>query len=82
MRENEFEFKDNITLNDNIQIAVIGSGGMGSGDVNTSLKIPEVKLVAACDLYNGRLEAAKKNWGKEIFTTRDHKEILKLNLYK
>lgn len=74
--QNEIEFNTNTILNDHIQIAVIGAGGMGSEDVNTSLKIPGVKLIAACDLYDGRLEAAKKNWGKDIFTTRDYKEIL------
>ena len=74
--QNEIEFKENITSNDNIQIAVIGAGGMGTEDVNISLRIPGVKLVAACDLYDGRLEAAKKNWGKDIFATRNYKEIL------
>ncbi len=75
----KIKFKDNISANDNIQIAVIGAGGMGSSDVRTSLKIPGVKLVAACDLYDGRLEDAKKQWGKDIFTTKDYREILERN---
>ncbi len=74
--KSKIKFKDNISANDNIQIAVIGAGGMGSSDVRTSLKIPGVKLVAACDLYDGRLEAAKEKWGKDIFTTKNYKEIL------
>jgi len=74
--KNRIKFKTNISPNDNIQIAVIGAGGMGSSDVKTSLKIPGVKLVAACDLYDGRLEAAKEKWGKDIYTTKDYKEIL------
>ncbi len=69
--------KDNkVSANDTLQIAVIGAGGMGSGNVNTALKIPGVKLVAACDLYDSRLEAAKERWGKDIFTTRDYHEVL------
>ena len=72
----KIRFKDKISANDNIQIAVIGAGGMGSADVRTSLKIPGVKLVAACDLYDGRLESAKEKWGKDIFTTKDYNEIL------
>ena len=62
--------------NDNIQIAVIGAGGMGTADANTAITIPGVKLVAACDLYDGRLADARKLYGNDIFTTRDYKEIL------
>lgn len=72
----EIEFDEKISANDNIQIALIGAGGMGMADARTSLKIPGVKLVAACDLYDGRLEAAKESWGKDIFTTKDYQEIL------
>ena len=45
--------------NDNIQIAVVGAGGMGVQDTLTALQIDGVKLVAACDLYDGRLDSAK-----------------------
>jgi len=62
--------------NDNIQIALIGAGGMGTADANTAVSLPGIKLVAACDLYDGRLEAAKKTYGHDIFTTRDYREIL------
>ena len=72
----QIEFSEKISASDNIQIALIGAGGMGTADARTSLKIPGVKLVAACDLYDGRLEAAKENWGKDIFTTKDYLEIL------
>lgn len=62
--------------NDRIQIALIGAGGMGVEDTKTALKIPGVELVAVCDLYDGRLKAAKDRWGKSIFTSRDYREIL------
>lgn len=62
--------------NDRVNLAVIGAGGMGTVDTNTALSIPGVQLVAACDLYDGRLTAAKERWGKDIFTTRDYQEIL------
>ncbi|HFA47447.1 MAG TPA: Gfo/Idh/MocA family oxidoreductase [Bacteroidetes bacterium] len=64
------------SVNDNIQVAVIGAGGMGTADGKTAATIPGAKIVAACDLYNGRLDAAKERWGKDIFTTRDYREIL------
>jgi predicted dehydrogenase len=62
--------------NDHIQVALIGAGGMGTADTNTCRTVPGVKLVAVCDLYDGRLEEAKKRWGNDIYTTRDYKEIL------
>src|SRR5688572_15035023 len=58
------------TANDNINVALIGAGGMGAADLTTALKVPGVKVVAVCDLYDGRLEDAKKKWGKDLFTTR------------
>jgi predicted dehydrogenase len=65
-----------ISANDQINIALIGAGGMGKQDTITALQIPGVKLVAVCDLYDGRLADAKKRWGADIFTTKIYKEIL------
>ncbi len=65
-----------VSANDTIQIALIGSGGMGMGDARSATSFPGVKLVAACDLYNGRLQRMKEQYGNDIFTTRDYREIL------
>lgn len=62
--------------NDNVNIALIGAGGMGTQDTLVALQVPGVKLVAVCDLYQGRLDDAKKRWGNDIFTTRVYKEVL------
>lgn len=64
------------SANDQIQLAVIGAGGMGMADVNTALQVPGVKLVAAADVYSGRLEEARTLHGSDIFTTRDYRELL------
>jgi len=64
------------SANDQIQLAVIGAGGMGMTDVDTALEVPGVKLVAACDCYSGRLEDARKKHGRDLFTTRDYREVL------
>ncbi|MYG81992.1 MAG: Gfo/Idh/MocA family oxidoreductase, partial [Gemmatimonadetes bacterium] len=60
---------------DRVGLAVIGAGGMGMADVNTALRIPGVELVAACDVFDGRLDSARERHG-EIFTTRDYAEVL------
>lgn len=62
--------------NDQIQVALIGAGGMGISDARVAASVPGVKIVAACDLYDGRLQEAKKIWGKDIFTTRSYQEIV------
>ena len=38
--------------------------------------LPGVKLIAACDMYKGRLDHARELWGSDIFTTRDYREVL------
>ena len=64
------------TINDQINLALIGSGIQGIYDTTAALKVQGVKLVAACDLYLGRLDRAKELWGDDIAVTRDYREIL------
>ena len=64
------------SANDQIQLAVIGAGGMGMADVETALSIPGVRLVAVADCFDGRLAAAHENYGQDLFTTRDYREVL------
>ena len=65
-----------ITSNDKIRIGVIGYGVQGHFDLDTALKVPGVELAGICDLYTGRLENAKEEFGKELYTTRNYKELL------
>ena len=81
--------KESVTLHSNlktqvqdvspVRIALIGKGSQGTSDTRTALHVPGVKLVAVCDLYDVRLQAAKKEWGDDIFTTREYKDILSRN---
>ncbi|MYG18986.1 MAG: gfo/Idh/MocA family oxidoreductase, partial [Gemmatimonadales bacterium] len=64
-----------VAPSDDLGLAVIGAGGMGMADVATALRIPGVNLVAASDVFDGRLEAARERHG-DIFTTRDYREVL------
>lgn len=67
---------ETFTANDQVNLALIGAGIQGIYDTRNALKVPGVRLVAVCDLYTGRLDRAKEDWGKELFTTRDYREIL------
>ncbi len=62
--------------NDKIQIALIGAGGMGMGDTRLSLAAGGTELVAVADIYDGRLARMKEVYGDQVFTTRDHREVL------
>ncbi|MDH3734795.1 MAG: Gfo/Idh/MocA family oxidoreductase [Gemmatimonadota bacterium] len=64
-----------VAATDRIGLAVIGAGGMGMADVSTALRIPGVELVGACDVFDGRLDAARDRYG-DIRTTRHYEDIL------
>jgi predicted dehydrogenase len=76
MEERIIHYEKPISSNDAVRIAVIGAGIMGFANVATAVKIPGVELVAACDLYTGRLDRMKELYGASLFTTRDYREIL------
>lgn len=64
------------TASEPINIAVIGAGLMGQGNVSTALQHSGIKLVAACDLYDSRLQRCNELWGNDVKTTRNYQEIL------
>src|SRR5450755_3112766 len=63
------------SANDNIQIAIIGAGGMGTEDGKSSIGAGS-KLVAASDIYQGRLTHVHEVHGQDVFVTRDYREVL------
>ncbi|MCJ7468639.1 MAG: Gfo/Idh/MocA family oxidoreductase [Maribacter sp.] len=64
------------SANEQIQLGLIGAGIQGIYDTKAALTVDGVKLVAACDLYSGRLDRAKELWGNDIYVTRDYRELL------
>ena len=65
-----------VSPNDKIRIATIGMGIQGHYDTKSALQNPGIELVGAADLYTGRLDRAKADFGKDLFTTRDYRELL------
>ena len=61
---------------DRVRFASIGTGVEGCTIMQAALRCPGTEIVAACDLYDGRLTAAKEYAKKEIFTTKDYRAIL------
>src|SRR4051812_24653219 len=70
------EIPHHISPNDTLQIGCIGMGIMGFNDSEAAIRVPGVRLIAACDLYTGRLQRAKEIYGQDLSTTRDYREIL------
>src|SRR5438552_15147346 len=68
--------RQNVAATDRIRFAAIGVGIRGQQDLLAGLKTPGVELVAASDVYDGRLTLAKERWGSQLFTTRDYRELL------
>lgn len=65
-----------ISANDKIRVGVIGYGVQGHIDLNTALQVPGVELAGICDLYSGRLVRAQEQFGKDLFTTKNYKDLL------
>ncbi len=69
-------YEKKISAGEKIRLGVIGFGVQGHFDLGTALKVPGIELAGICDLYTGRLENAKEMYGKDLFTTRNYKDIL------
>jgi predicted dehydrogenase len=59
-----------------VRLGLIGAGGQGSSDTRAALASGVAELVAAADVYDGRLARVKEVWGERVFTTRDYREVL------
>ncbi|MHA8051841.1 Gfo/Idh/MocA family protein [Aquirufa sp. ROCK-SH2] len=69
-------YEKRISSGEKIRLGVIGFGVQGHFDLTSALKVPGVELAGICDLYTGRIENAKELYGKDLYTTRNYKELL------
>ncbi|HUI40722.1 MAG TPA: Gfo/Idh/MocA family oxidoreductase [Terriglobia bacterium] len=67
-----------VAPSDAVHFGIIGVGMQGSGLLRTSIALPGVECIAACDLYDGRIELAKEIVGKDkpLATTKRYQELL------
>lgn len=69
-------YERKISSADKVRLGVIGYGVQGHFDLTTAMKVPGVELAGICDLYPGRLVNAKEQYGNDLYTTRNYKELL------
>jgi predicted dehydrogenase len=65
-----------VAPNDRIRLGIVGVGIRGQQDLRAALSAPGVELIAAADVYGGRLTLARELWGHQVVTTRDYRELL------
>ncbi len=69
-----------IAPSDKVRLAVIGAKGMGSSIMNSMLKLPEIDVVALCDVddtvLNNRLKDLDKAGRKKVPTFKDFRKLL------
>lgn len=74
------KLKRPISLNDKLQIGVIGCNGMGWSDTNSLLKMPDVDLVSICDADQNVVDRRLNDYGKlrknnpQVY--KDYREML------
>src|SRR5215472_7490809 len=65
--------------NDKVNVAFIGVGTMGSGNLGYAAKLPDVQVTAVCDVYQTNLEKAEaqaRKAGFEPKPVKDFRDIL------
>lgn len=75
-----YEYIDNTKMRD-VKVGIIGCGGIANGKHMPSLvKLPNVSIVAFCDIILEKAEKAKKDFGDDdALVCTDYKELLAIN---
>lgn len=59
-----------------INLGIIGCGGLGKANLNACMSRPDVVLVAACDVWNERLDPIVEKYKKTCTGYTDFRELL------
>ncbi|MFZ0593738.1 MAG: Gfo/Idh/MocA family oxidoreductase [Bryobacteraceae bacterium] len=62
--------------NETIQVGVIGTGGRAQMLMKALARIPGVRMVAVCDVWDKHLADGKELAGPAAFSTKEYREIL------
>jgi len=68
--------RSKVPANDRVNIAAIGLGIMGFGNLRAALNKEGVELISGADAYDGHLQKLNEVYGGDIKTTRNYQEIL------
>lgn len=63
---------------DQIRIGIIGPGSRGQELMRYFLRVPGVRIVRLCDVYEPRFAAARKITGEDTPIYRDHRRLLEV----
>lgn len=61
-----------------LKLGIIGVGSRGGGILRVLQKVPEFKVVAICDIFDFRLETAKKKVANDLKTFKNYEELLSM----
>jgi predicted dehydrogenase len=62
--------------NENLNVALIGTGGRCRALMKSLATVPNVRLAAVCDVYDAHLEQGRKLADPKAFATKKYQEVL------
>jgi predicted dehydrogenase len=62
--------------NESLRVGCIGTGGRCQALMRSLVQVPNVRIVAVCDIYDGHLDAGRKLADPKAFTTKQYRELL------
>lgn len=68
--------RSRVPANDRINVAGIGMGIMGFGNIDTALTQEGIEFIAAADAYRGHLKKIMEKYGDQVRTSMNYQEIL------
>ena len=67
---------DKPSPSERINLGIIGCGGMGTSNLTTCARFPDVVVTAACDAWDARLETVVERYKPTCKGYRDYREML------